>query len=108
MSACAPEGFFLGLAAEIASLNETAALEALQQLIARPLAEELDRTDRRYRLHALVREATNGAALRPQHADAVRRRFETWEANWQRCEQELADFHLALDWALKNAHGPLL
>jgi tetratricopeptide (TPR) repeat protein len=104
MSACAPEGFPLDLAAEIASLDEGGALAALQQLVARSLADEIDRTARRYRLHALVREAANGRASSGQrHAEAVRRRFKSWEANWRRSEQELPDFQLALEWALKNA-----
>jgi tetratricopeptide (TPR) repeat protein len=97
MSACAAEGFFLDLAAEVAGLDEGAALGTLQVLVARSLAEELDRTERRYRLHALVREVADGRTLRERHAEAVRRRFETWEANWRRCEQELADFWLALE-----------
>ena len=111
MSACAAEGFFLDLAAEIAgfdeALEEGASLAALQQLIARSLAEEVDRTDRRYRLHALVREAGNGKPFGQQHAEVVRRRFESWEANWRRCEQELPDFQLALEWALQNARDSL-
>jgi tetratricopeptide (TPR) repeat protein len=107
MSACAAEGFFLDLAADIASLDEGAALAALQQLVARSLAEEVDRTDRRYRLHALVREAANGKPFGQQHAETVRRRFESWETNWRRCEQELPDFQLALEWALENAGDSL-
>ena len=103
MSACASEGFFLDLAAEIAGLEEDAALAALQQLVARSLAEELDRTGRRYRLHAMVREAANGTPFAERHAEAVRDRFESWEANWRRCEQELPDFHIAFEWALRNA-----
>jgi tetratricopeptide (TPR) repeat protein len=107
MAACAPEGFHLDLAAEIADLDEDRGLAALQQLVARSLAEEIDRTGRRYRLHAMVRETANGGPLRQRHAEAVGRRFETWEANWRRCEQELADFQLAFEWALKDAGGPL-
>jgi tetratricopeptide (TPR) repeat protein len=102
MAACATEGFHLDLAAEIAGLNEDGSLAALQQLVARSLADEIDRSERRYRLHALVREAANGAALGQRHAEAVRRRFESWEANWQRCERELPDLRLALEWALEN------
>ena len=75
MAACAPESFFLDLAAEIAALEEAAALDALQQLIARSLAEEIDRSARRYRLHALVREAAGAGPFRQAHAEAVRRRF---------------------------------
>ena len=77
MAACAAEGFFLDLAAEIAALDETGALAALHQLIARSLAEEIDRSARRYRLHSLVREAAGSGPFRQAHAEAVRRRFET-------------------------------
>ena len=107
MAACAAEGFFLDLAAEIAGLDEDGALAALQQLVARSLAEEIDRSDRRYRLHALVREAANWRALRQRHAEAIARRFESWEANWRRCERELPDLQLAFEWALENAEDSL-
>jgi len=102
MSACAAEGFFLDLAAEIAGLDETGSLGALQQLVARSLAEELDRADRRYRLHALVRETADGKALAQTHAEAVAGRFKSWETNWRRCEQELPDLRLAFEWTLQN------
>jgi hypothetical protein len=45
------------------------------------------------------------AALAQQHAEAVRRRFENWETNWRRCEQELPDFQLAFEWTLSNARS---
>jgi tetratricopeptide (TPR) repeat protein len=105
MAACASEGFFLDLAAEIAGMDEGGSLTALQQLVSRSLAKEINRTDRRYRLHALVREMANGEVFAEQHGEAVRRRFESWETNWRRCEQELPDFQLALEWATKNTSG---
>jgi hypothetical protein len=107
MSACAQEGFYLDLAAEIASLDEAASLAALQQLTERSLADEIHRTERRYHLHALVREAANDSSFAQQHADAVRRRFEGWEANWFRCKQELPELQLALEWARKNARDSM-
>lgn len=109
MAACAPEGSHLDLAAEIAELDEHGALASLQQLMERSLAEEMDRTERRYRLHALVREAADGGTFGQQHAEAVSRRFKGWETDWRRCTQDLPDFQLALEWALRNgsplAHG---
>jgi tetratricopeptide (TPR) repeat protein len=102
MSACAPEGFFLDLAAEIAEMDEQGSLAALQQLTSRSLADEIDRTDRRYRLHALVRETANGGGLAQRHAEAIQHRFEKWETNWSRCEQELPDLLFALEWAVNN------
>jgi hypothetical protein len=58
MAVCAPEGFRLGLAAEVAELGEVSSLDAIQEMHSRSLVEELDRTTRRYRLHALVRSST--------------------------------------------------
>jgi len=103
MAACAPEGFSLSLAAQIAAFEEeTAALDALQQLVARSLTEELSRPDRRYRLHTLVRGTACSPDLAPRHAEAVYSRFADWEANWRQCEKDLPDFELALIWALEN------
>jgi hypothetical protein len=102
MSSCALQGFFLSLAASILGLEQEAALEPLQQLTSRSLVEELDRDNRRYRLHALVREAAHDAQFDELHAQAAAWRFEDWEANWKQCEQELPDFHLALDWSLRH------
>jgi len=103
MAACAPEGFALSLAAEIAGFDETAALNALQPLVARSLAEELNRNDRRYRIHALVRETADAQPLAARHADIVDKRFAHWEANWRQCEQDLPDFQLAFTRALTDA-----
>src|SRR5687768_15963380 len=96
MSACAHEDFLRDLVAVIGDLDELTALGALQQLIARSLAEEVSRTDRRYRLHAMVREGAGGKALGRQHAEAVRERYDSWGTNWQRCEENLPDLRLAL------------
>ena len=103
MAACAPEGFRLDLAAQIAGLGEDASLAMLHALVTRSLVEELDRTDRRYRLHALVRESADPNAHAEQHAEAVRVRFEKWENTWQSCKVQLPDFQVALEWAVKNA-----
>jgi tetratricopeptide (TPR) repeat protein len=102
MAACASEGFYLDLAAEIASLDEGTALDALQQLFGRSLVEELDRNVRRYRLHALVREIAHDENLGKKHAESIQQRFAAWETNWNRCEQQLPDFFVALEWAAKN------
>ena len=85
MAVCAPEGFRLALAAEIAELDEASSLDALQEIHSRSLAEELDRDERRYRLHALVREAAGATnAQRLKHADSVLNEFRNWESNWRR------------------------
>ena len=103
MAACAPEGFFFDLASEVAGMIEPASLEALQQLVSRSLVDEIDRTDRRYALHAMVREVADGRPFAQAHAEAVRGRFKDWEVNWRRCEQESADFQIAFEWAVANA-----
>ena len=88
MAACAPEGFALSLAAEIAGFDE-----------------KLSRSTRRYRLHALVRETADGKPLALAHAEAIHKRFENWERDWKQCEQDLSDFQLAFNWALSNRGG---
>jgi len=98
---CAPEGFRLSLAAEIAELDEAASLDALQEIHSRSLAEELDRTERRYRLHALVREAAGAAdAQRRKHAKSVHKEFRNWEKSWRSCEKDMADWQAAFSWSL--------
>jgi tetratricopeptide (TPR) repeat protein len=104
MAVCAPEGFRLGLAAEIADFNEETALDALQELKSRSLVEELDKEARRYRLHALVRAAAEPAdSLRLLHAQAMERRFENWETNWRECEKDLGDLRQASRWTIEEA-----
>jgi tetratricopeptide (TPR) repeat protein len=102
MAACAPEGFRLLLAAAVAEMEEPAALAALNELASRSLVEELDRTDRRYRLHALVRESADGAAFGKRHAEAVREQFRNWEKDWRACEEDLPEFQVAFDWVLEH------
>jgi len=100
MAACAPGGFRLSLAAPVAGMEEPAALAALNELASRSLVEQLDRTDRRYRLHALVRVSADGAAFGKRHAETVRERFRSWETDWRRCEEDLPEFQVAFDWVL--------
>jgi tetratricopeptide (TPR) repeat protein len=105
MSACAPQGFSLSLAASLIDLDEETALEPLHQLASRSLTEELDRDNRRYRLHALIREAAHDVRFAKLHAEAVDRRFRTWETAWRQCEQDMPDLRLALSWAMGHASG---
>ncbi len=108
MSACAPEGFALDLAAEIGGFDATASLDALQQLMSRSLVEELSRTGRRYRLHAMVREAACDESLLSLHARAVCLRFKDWEENWRYCEASVPDFDLTFERLLKKGATDLL
>jgi tetratricopeptide (TPR) repeat protein len=103
MAVCAPEGFRLALAAEVAELDETTSLDALQEIYARSLAEELDRDERRYRLHALVRESAGATdAQRQKHAESLRKEFENWEKDWRQCEKDMADWQMAFSWSLSQ------
>jgi tetratricopeptide (TPR) repeat protein len=103
MAVCAPEGFRLALAAEIAGLSEALSLDALQEMHSRSLVETLDRDTRRYRLHALVREAASAtASQRQKHAECVRTEFEDWENGWRQCETDLADWQAAFSQLLEQ------
>jgi tetratricopeptide (TPR) repeat protein len=80
MAACAPSGVRLEFAAEVAELNGPVSLNSLQGLYSRSLAGELDRSERRYRLHPLVREAAScPREVRQRHAELVRLRLEKWD-----------------------------
>jgi tetratricopeptide (TPR) repeat protein len=101
MAVCAPDGFRLSLAAEVAELDEASSLDALQEIHSRSLVEELDRTTRRYRLHALMREAAGASDLqRLKHAECVRKEFEDWESGWRECQEDMADWQAAFSWLL--------
>jgi tetratricopeptide (TPR) repeat protein len=101
MSACAPDGSRLRTAAGAAGMEERMAIEALRELYGRTLVEELDRSARRYRVHALVREAAApDEVVRESHARVVAAEFEGWEKNWRECVEDLADLEHALSWAL--------
>jgi hypothetical protein len=101
MAVCAPEGFRLALAAQVAELDETSSLDALHEVHSRSLVEELDRTTRRYRLHALVREAAGASDLqRRKHVESVRQEFKDWENRWRQRETDIADWQAAFSWLL--------
>jgi tetratricopeptide (TPR) repeat protein len=103
MSACAPEGFLWALGTKIAELDENISLNALQELTSRSLLEEMDRTSRRYRAHALVRDAAAPPApLRIRHATLIQEQFRNWETEWRQCQEDLADLQHALNWALEK------
>jgi hypothetical protein len=101
MAVCAPEGFRLTLAAEVADLGDDPSLDALQEIHSRSLVEELDRSTRRYRLHALVREAAGASDWqRRKHAECVLREFEDWVSELRECEKDMADWQTAFSWLL--------
>jgi tetratricopeptide (TPR) repeat protein len=101
MAVCAPEGFRVALAAEVAELDVASSLDALQEIHSRSLVEELDRVERRYRLHALVREAAAAPdSQRRKHGECVRKEFKGWETGRRQCEEDMADWGAALSWFL--------
>jgi hypothetical protein len=102
MAACAAEGFRLSLAAGLLALDIAAALAGMRYLKARSLVDEMDQEQRRYRLHALIREVADGSEFAQDHAEAIHQQFKGWQTNWQICEQDLPDFQLALSWAVAN------
>ena len=104
MAVCASEGFRLSLAAEVVEMDEASALDALQEICSRSLAEELDRSARRYRLHALVREAAGRTdLLQSKHAKVLGKLFGRWETRWRDCEEDMADWRAAFMWALEQS-----
>ena len=64
MAVCAPESFWLPLAAEIASLDEDAAEQAADRLFKASVVRVVDRDRRRFQLHALLREQMRSGAAR--------------------------------------------
>jgi tetratricopeptide (TPR) repeat protein len=107
MAACAPDGFRLKLAAEVAGLQDEAAGDALQELHERALVEEADRRAGRYRLHSLVREAAGATdEMRLRHAEVVDGWFAEWEGNWRERQEDFGDLRVALDWALGQDGEP--
>jgi tetratricopeptide (TPR) repeat protein len=99
MAVCAGSGFRLHLAAEVAGMGVLTALDHLQDLHSRSLVEVLDREKGRYRLHSLIRaEAGQDSTMRDRHAMAVEQEFQAWEERWRECEDDLADWRLAIEW----------
>jgi tetratricopeptide (TPR) repeat protein len=71
MACCAPGGWDISLAREVAEQTDAQSVPHLRTLLGRSLVEVLD-WPQRYRLHALVRlAAAPGPALRQRHAVAV-------------------------------------
>jgi hypothetical protein len=100
MAVCAPSGFRLSLAAEIARIDDESALDALQDLRSRSLVDVVDREKLRCHLHSLIRAETgHDSAVQQRHAEAIARRFRSWEESWRECEEDLDDWRLALSWA---------
>ncbi len=74
MAVCAPTGFRLGLAAEVAGLADPN--DALQELVSRALVKEVDPIAQTYVLHPVIRHAAGrDESLALRHAETLQRRF---------------------------------
>ncbi len=95
---CAPEDFWLPLAAQIAELSEDETEDAADRLVHSSLLRVIDRERRRLSLHALLREQVRSrmvgdglSKLRERHAAALEKLFKDWETSWQECRECLEE-----------------
>ncbi|MEZ4647517.1 MAG: NB-ARC domain-containing protein [Candidatus Eisenbacteria bacterium] len=95
MAVCAPEGFRVGLVAEVAQLGEEDAMAAFQTLVDRSLARVLAKAPPRGWVHSLVgwvaREGSAASGLSGRHVSVLARRFEGWEERWSELDHDLGD-----------------
>ena len=95
MAVCAPEGFWLSLAIEIADLTEAEGRDARNKLVDASLLRMLDRDRQRFQLHALVRKQLRNRAplgeLQAAHAVVLEMRFADWERRWRECRECLPE-----------------
>src|SRR6266852_3091583 len=85
---CVQEGFWLPLVAQIAKLSEDEADDAADRLVNSSLLRVLDREQRRFQLHALLRERVRAGwsteeqeNLQEAHAAALEDLFGDWETH---------------------------
>jgi tetratricopeptide (TPR) repeat protein len=92
---CAPEGFWLPLAAKIAGLNQAQAETVRNHLANASLLRMLDRDRQRFQLHALLREQLRSASslneLQEAHSQALEELFKDWEGRWRECRECLPE-----------------
>ncbi|MGA9672917.1 MAG: tetratricopeptide repeat protein [Terracidiphilus sp.] len=104
MAVCAPEGFRLELAQQLAELDAETARAATKDLYSRSLLELVDRDSRRYRMHAMVRGAAGANdELRARHAASIQEIFASWETDWRACQEEMAEFQVAFQWLVQQS-----
>jgi len=88
---CAPEGFFLPLAGQIAGLGGADLRAARDRLVNSSLLRVQDRDRRRFQLHALLREQVRRSAplvdLQERHAATLEGIFKEWETQWMDCRE---------------------
>jgi tetratricopeptide (TPR) repeat protein len=99
---CAPDGFWLPLAGQIAGLGDANLRAARDRLVNSSLLRVLDRDRRRFQLHALLREQLReGAPLgdfEERHAAALEGIFKEWEKRWKDCRECLAEVIPAMEY----------
>ena len=98
---CAPDGFWLPLAGQIAGLGDVDLRAARDRLANSSLVRVLDRDRRRFQLHALLREQLRtGAPLgdsEERHAAALEAIFKDWEPRWKDCRECLEEVIPAME-----------
>jgi tetratricopeptide (TPR) repeat protein len=101
MAVCAPESFWLPLAAQIAGLDDRQKREARDKLVNSSLLRVVDRDRRRFQLHALLREQVQQGApleeLQERHAAALERLFKDRKTRWKDCRECLEEVIPALE-----------
>jgi tetratricopeptide (TPR) repeat protein len=99
---CAPDGFWLPLAGQIAGLADADLRAARDRLVNSSLLRVLDRDRRRFQLHALLREQLRASAplkdLEERHAAALKGIFKEWEARWRDCRECLEEVIPAMEY----------
>ncbi len=100
MAVCAPEGFWLPLAGEVAGLSEAERDQARDRLINASLARVIDQDRQRFQLHALLRDQLRRSAslaeLQERHAAALEGLFRDRERRWRECRECLEEVNPAL------------
>jgi tetratricopeptide (TPR) repeat protein len=111
-SICVEEGFWLPLAADIAELSEEDSEEAANRLVHSSLLRVIDREQRRFNVHALLREQVRKMQesdglkqMQEHHAVALEKWFRDWEAHWQECRECLEEIIPAARFLWRQGQG---
>jgi len=99
---CAPDGFWLPLAGQIAGLGDAELRMVRDRLVNSSLLRVLDRDRRHFQLHALLREQLRVSAppgdLEERHAAALEEIFREWETRWRDCRECLDEVIPAMEY----------
>jgi tetratricopeptide (TPR) repeat protein len=101
MAVCHSEGFWLPLAADIASLNQTESRQARDRLIQSSLLQVVDQNRQQFKLHALLREQIRKSLsltkMNQEKIMVLKNMFADWESRWNECKECLSEIVPALD-----------